>query len=369
MILARFLGVLSTPPSSSESLSTAARFLRCDGDTERLLDLDRDRLRDLPELRLRLRFELARLPERLRDPLFDRERDFERLPLRLRLRLRRELARLPERLRLRLLEPLLDLERDLERLPLRLRRELARLPERLRLREPLLDLDLDLDFERLPLRLRLLEPLFERERDLDRLPLLDRERDLDRLPERLLEPLLDRERDLDFDREPDRAFEGDREPPDLALDTDLDRDLDREPPDFAFDGDRDPDLDRLFLDRFEPTLRLRLLREAGVPLRDLSVAGAASPFFTGLPDFDRLLSLDSTLSSCVVFCCSPPVVSAAGLPDRDRERFELAALPLRDLDRDLAGLELLERDRDFRCSSSPPPTPSSRTGVASRETD
>lgn len=283
----------------------------------------------------------------------------------------------------------MDLERDLERLPLRLRRcfenlsesnklprftklltELARLPERLRLREPLLDLDLDLDFERLPLRLRLLEPLFERERDLDRLPLLDRERDLDRLPERLLEPLLDRERDLDFDREPDRAFEGDREPPDLALDTDLDRDLDREPPDFAFDGDRDPDLDRLFLDRFEPTLRLRLLREAGVPLRDLSVAAAAaSPFFTGLPDFDRLLSLDSTLSSCVVFCCSPPVVSAAGLPDRDRERFELAALPLRDLDRDLAGLELLERDRDFRCSSSPPPSPSSRTGVASRETD
>lgn len=283
----------------------------------------------------------------------------------------------------------MDLERDLERLPLRLRRcfenlsesnklprftklltELARLPERLRLREPLLDLDLDLDFERLPLRLRLLEPLFERERDLDRLPLLDRERDLDRLPERLLEPLLDRERDLDFDREPDRAFEGDREPPDLALDTDLDRDLDREPPDFAFDGDRDPDLDRLFLDRFEPTLRLRLLREAGVPLRDLSVAGAAaSPFFTGLPDFDRLLSLDSTLSSCVVFCCSPPVVSAAGLPDRDRERFELAALPLRDLDRDLAGLELRERDRDFRCSSSPPPSPSSRTGVASRETD
>lgn len=235
----------------------------------------------------------------------------------------------------------MDLERDLERLPLRLRRELARLPERLRLREPLFDLDLDLDFERLPLRLRLLEPLFERERDLDRLPLLDRERDLDRLPERLLEPLLDRERDLDFDREPDRAF----------------------------DGDRDPDLDRLFLDRFEPTLRLRLLREAGVPLRDLSVAGAASPFFTGLPDFDRLLSLDSTLSSCVVFCCSPPVVSAAGLPDRDRERFELAALPLRDLDRDLAGLELLERDRDFRCSSSPPPSPSSRTGVASRETD
>lgn len=233
-----------------------------------------------------------------------------------------------------------------------------------------MDLDLDLDFERLPLRLRLLEPLFERERDLDRLPLLDRERDLDRLPERLLEPLLDRERDLDFDREPDRAFEGDREPPDLALDTDLDRDLDREPPDFAFDGDRDPDLDRLFLDRFEPTLRLRLLREAGVPLRDLSVAAAAAtPFFTGLPDFDRLLSLDSTLSSCVVFCCSPPVVSAAGLPDRDRERFELAALPLRDLDRDLAGLELLERDRDFRCSSSPPPSPSSRTGVASRETD
>lgn len=283
----------------------------------------------------------------------------------------------------------MDLERDLERLPLRLRRcfenlsesnklprftklltELARLPERLRLREPLFDLDLDLDFERLPLRLRLLEPLFERERDLDRLPLLDRERDLDRLPERLLEPLLDRERDLDFDREPDRAFEGDREPPDLALDTDLDRDLDREPPDFAFDGDRDPDLDRLFLDRFEPTLRLRLLREAGVPLRDLSVAAAAaSPFFTGLPDFDRLLSLDSTLSSCVVFCCSPPVVSAAGLPDRDRERFELAALPLRDLDRDLAGLELRERDRDFRCSSSPPPSPSSRTGVASRETD
>lgn len=289
--------------------------MRCDGDTERLLDRDLDRLRDLPELRLRLRFELARLPERLREPLLDRDRDLERLPLRLRLRLRRELARLPERLRLRLLDPLLDRERDLERLPLRLRRELARLPLRLRLREPLfdLDLDLDLDFERLPLRLRL----------------------------RLREPLFDRDRDRDLDRL---------------------RDRERDPPDFACDGDFDPDLDldRLFLERFEPTLRLRLFREAGVPLRDL-----AAPFFTGLPDFDRLRCLDSMLS----FCWSPPVVSAAavaGLPDRDRdrERFELAALPLRDLDRDLAGLELRERDRDFRCPSS-----SSPSGVASRETD
>lgn len=80
------------------------RFFLWLGDTGRLpdRDLDLERLRDLPELRLRLRFaELARLPERLR--LFDRDFD---------------------------LDP--DLERDLER-------------DR--------DLDLEPDF-RLPLRLR-----------------------------------------------------------------------------------------------------------------------------------------------------------------------------------------------------------------------
>lgn len=231
--------------------------------------MDLDRERDLE----RLRRELARLPDRLRlrDPLLDRERDFdldldfERLPL----RLRRELARLPERLRL--LEPLLDLdrERDLERF------RLARLPDRLR--DPLLDrerdFDFDLDFERLPLRrelarlpLRLLEPLFERERDFDR--------DLERLPLRLREP--------DFER---------------AFDADLDRLRERDATEPAFE----PDLDLLrdFFDRFEPTLRLRLFRDAGDPLRD-----RASPFFfTGLDSgvLERLFSLDSTLSA-VVFC-------------------------------------------------------------------
>lgn len=276
----------------------------------------------------------------------DRERDLERLPL----RLRRELARLPERLRLRLRDPLFDLdrERDLERLPLR--RELARLPERLRLLDPLLDLDLDLDLERLPLRLRReLARLPERLRLRLREPLFERERDLDRL------------RDLDLDLEPDLAFEGDLDlEPDFAFDGDLDLDLafdgdlDLEP-DMAFDGDLEPDRDRLFLDLFDPTLRLRLFLEFGVPLRDLV------PFFTGLSDSSR----DSTLSLCaaLLFCwSSPPVVSAAAADGlRDRDRFELTALPaLPDRDRDLAGLEL--RDRDFLLSSA-------GTGVASRETD
>lgn len=54
--------------------------------------------------------------------------------------------------------------------------------------------------------------------------------------------------------------------------------------------------------------------------------------------------------------------AADGLPDRDRDRCELAALPER---ADLAGLELRERERDFR----DPPSSSAGTGVASRETD